>query len=221
MTIRHLLALLAAGLVTWAAAEAWAVQTVALRDYREAQAAAAELRLLSFDAYTEFAMQNGLQFVRVRVGCFSDRAAADAMSTALAAAVVREAAVVEFTAGAPVRGCATVTVGFMKPSNWEPLNEPGGVPAFAVQVAGNEARVLHDGERWRVLQGAAPIPEAKAPPSAKFREVVRGGVRFVAQVVGAEEVVICPGRLVGQVGEVAIVDQVERVVACAFAEGAP
>ncbi|HRN18109.1 MAG TPA: hypothetical protein PLU66_03410, partial [Trueperaceae bacterium] len=67
------------------------------------------------------------------------------MASVLAGKIVSEAAVVEFTSGAPAHACATSTVGFVKPGEWEPLTEPGAVPAFAVKVAGREARVVHDG----------------------------------------------------------------------------
>jgi len=200
---------------------AWAVQTVALRDYREAQAAAAELRVRDFDAYTEFAMQDGLQFVRVRVGCFTSRAAAEAMADALRERVTNEAAVVEYTPGAPARACATSTVGFMKPSEWEPVREPGAIPAFNVKVSGLGARVMHDGSRWRVEQGYGPIPLRGELPTAEFTEAVRGGVRFVAEIVEGHSYVICPGRLLAQVGEVAIVEQGELLVACDFRSEAP
>lgn len=205
----------------WAAAEAWAVQTVALRDYREAQLVVEDLRQRSFDAYTEFAMQDGLQFVRVRLGCFTDRAAAEAMAAALAPRVVREAAVVEFTRGALVHACTSSVVGFRKPAEWGPVNDPGAVPAFAVKVAGRDARVVHDGTRWRVIQGVGPIPPLAGPSTARFEEVVQGGVHFVAQRVGDARYVICPGRLLTHVGNVAIVEQGDLLVACEFAEETP
>ncbi|MDT3681955.1 MAG: SPOR domain-containing protein [Trueperaceae bacterium] len=221
MIARAAITLLLMASATLATAQAWAVQTVALRDYREAQAAAQELRDRSFDAYTEFAMQDGLQFVRVRIGCYTDRAAAEAMASVLAGKIVSEAAVVEFTSGAPAHACATSTVGFVKPGEWEPLTEPGAVPAFAVKVAGREARVVHDGTRWRVLQGLGPIPEAAAEPAGEFQELVRGGVRFVAQKLGSKEYVVCPGRLLAHVGKVAIVEQGDLLVACEFTEETP
>ncbi len=215
------LALLLLASLTWAAAEAWAVQTVALRDYREAQIAAEELRDRAFDAYTEFAMQDGLQFVRVRIGCFTDREAAEAMAAVLIRNVVSDAAVVEFTSGAPAHACATSTVGFVKPAEWEPVNEPGAIPAFNVKVAGREARVVHDGTRWRVMQGHGSIPALAGAATTQFTEVVRGGVRFVAQKIGSKDYVLCPGRLLANVGHVAIVEQGDLLVACEFEEETP
>ena len=197
------------------------MQTVALRDYREAQAAAAELRVRDFDAYTEFAMQDGMQFVRVRVGCFMSREAAEAMADALRERVTKEAAVVEYTVGGPARACATSTIGFVKPSEWEPVREPGALPAFNVKVSGLGARVMHDGNRWRLEQGYGPIPLLGEQPSAEFTEAVRGGVRFVAEVVEGHAYIICPGRLLAQVGEVAIVEQGDLLVACDFKSEAP
>lgn len=221
MNLRALAALALLATLGWSGAEAWAVQTVALRDYRQAQLAAEDLRERSFDAYTEFAMQDGLQFVRVRVGCFTDRAAAEAMAAAIAPSIVKEAAAVEFTSGALARACATRTVGFVKPAEWEPINDPGAVPAFQVKVAGQDARVVHDGTRWRVIQGLGPIPLLTAADGPRFGDVVRAGKRFVAQFDGARPIVICPGRLLAQVGNVAIVEDGDLLVACEFDEETP
>jgi len=209
-------------LASWAAAaDAWTVQTVALRDYREAQVVVEDLVDRSFDAYTEFAMQDGLQFVRVRVGCYTDRAAAEAMAAALVRTVVKEAAVVELTPGALVHACASSVVGFLKPSEWQPVNDAGSVPAFNVKVAGSDARVVHDGTRWRVIQGLGPIPQLTVTPTVRFEEVRLGGVPFVAKVVGATRYVVCPGKLLTSVGAVAIVEQGDLLVSCEFVEAAP
>src|SRR5690606_6641598 len=85
------------------AQEQWAVQVVALRDFREAQSTAADLRLLGLDAYTEFAMLNSQQWVRVRIGCFGSREAADAMAEALRTRITADAQAVE-------RGNATTSL---------------------------------------------------------------------------------------------------------------
>ncbi|HRN18110.1 MAG TPA: hypothetical protein PLU66_03415, partial [Trueperaceae bacterium] len=66
-----------------------------------------------------------------------------------------------------------------------------------------------------------PIPEAAAEPAGEFQELVRGGVRFVAQKLGSKEYVVCPGRLLAHVGKVAIVEQGDLLVACEFTEETP
>lgn len=203
------------------APDGWAVQTVALRDYREAQSVAEDLRARSLDAYTEFAMQDGLQFVRVRIGCYTDRAAAESMAAALRSSIVSEAVVVELSPGALVHACARSEVGFLKPSEWEPVNDPGAVPAFKVKVAGSDARVVHDGTRWRVIQGLGPIPLLSVSAEARFKPLMLGGVPFVAQQFGSTSYVVCPGKLLTSVGKVAIVEQGDLLVACDFQEELP
>lgn len=199
------------------AAGFWSVQTVALRDLREAQSTAAALKQRGFDAYTEFAMDAGLQFVRVRVGCFVDRAAAESMVFALRGRITDTAAVVEATPGAPVAGCVSMSVGFLKPAMWDEVASPGLAPAFKVQVAGIEAHVAHTGVTWRVLQdGEAVPPVDPALPTARFSQTEVAGVRLVSLMTPAGSVILCPGVLVTSVGNVAITEQGEALVACSL-----
>lgn len=198
------------------AEQLWTVQTVALRDFREAQGTADALKAHGFDAYTEFAMDAGLQFVRVRVGCFGSREAAEAMADALRGRVTDAAAPVELSPGAPVAGCVRMVVGFLKPFTWDEVAQPGTVPAFRVQVAGVDAHVVHTGARWRVLQGDEAVPTIDpAAPTARFSQQVLGGVAFV-RLDGARPTLLCPGTLLTSVGEVAISEQGEALVACSL-----
>ncbi|HZJ08443.1 MAG TPA: SPOR domain-containing protein [Trueperaceae bacterium] len=125
------------------AQERWAVQVVALRDYREAQAAADDLRTLGFEAYTEFAMLDAQQWVRVRVGCFASREAADAMAEALRARITAQAQAVELSPGAKLSGCTQEVVGFLNAYGWRLVDDDGPV-TFSVTVAGVPATVAHD-----------------------------------------------------------------------------
>jgi hypothetical protein len=148
--------LLASWLVVVAMAQdgGWAVQTVALRDLREAERAAAHLRAAGFPAFTEFVMADGLQYVRVRVGCWSIRPAAEAVAELLLGGHAREAVVVPHGPGSP-DACVDLDVGFITPASWSPLFGPGEAPTFRVELAGHVAHIRHDGERWSVLQGEA------------------------------------------------------------------
>jgi len=199
-------------------AQSWAVQTVAVRDFREARLAAQQLSQLGFDAYTEFTMHQGLQFVRVRVGCFATREAAEAMTLLLAGRVTQQAEVVEFTPGAPVLGCVEKEVGFLHGYDWRLLRtgEPEvSAPLFGVTVAGVEARLAHDGQRWLVLQGEAEAPLVN--PNLRrvdFDQVFVAGAGGVALQSLPGPVIICPGRLIAQVGEWAIIDRPGAVIAC-------
>jgi hypothetical protein len=198
-----------------AGADAWTIQTVAIRDFREAQAIAADLRDQGFPSYTEFSMSAGQQWVRVRVGCWQGRDGADGMVEVLRGLVTREAVAVPVTAGAPVT-CIDVDVGFIKPARYEPLHLAGELPTYRVEVADHVAYVRHDGQRWLVVQGVDPPLPAPAPdPTALFRAgEIRGFAVVFVDGAGAPEVV-CPGRLVGQVGHVAVVEWANAIVACA------
>lgn len=203
-----------------AAQQDWAVQVVALRDYREAQAAGAQLQGLGFPAYLEFAMNEGQQFVRVRVGCFTSRDAADAMAAALRGHVTADAQPVELSPGAAVPGCIDESVGFLSGYDWQLVDGTGPV-AFGVSVAGVPATVVHDGERWRMVQQGEPTPgvsPAAGPGTVVQRSV--GGADFAVLESDGADVVLCPGELVAQVGGVAIVERGDVMVACRWLPGA-
>src|SRR5690606_9689490 len=130
----------------------WTVQVVALRDFREAQAAVTELRVLEFDAYSEFAMSDGQEDVRVRAACFAGREGAEALAAVMRGRITAEAEAVELSPRAPVSGCVEEEVGFLNSYDWELMSQPSSVPSFRVVLSGIVARLVHDGRRWRVLQ---------------------------------------------------------------------
>lgn len=194
----------------------WSVQVVALRDYREAQAAATELRVLEFDAYTEFAMLDGQQYVRVRVGCFTTRDAAEAAAAVMRGRVTADAEAVEATDSAPVVGCVHEEIGFLNSYDWELMSRPGEVPVFSVTVAGVPARLTHDGRRWSVLQGrgSGEQPAGADPSNARFVQRQVAGSPFATLDSLPGPVLLCSGRLVASVADVAIVARGDAVVAC-------
>lgn len=201
------------------AQERWAVQVVALRDFREAQSAAAELRTLGFDAYTEFAMLDSQQWVRVRIGCFTTREAADAMAAALRGRITADAQAAEFNTGAGGAGCTEETIGFINDYQWRLLSDDGPV-TFEVTVAGVPAVVAHDGTRWHVLQADAQLEDDALPLTAERFEARRvAGVDFVRLRSEGGDVVVCPGELVASIGAVAIVKRGDHVLACRLASG--
>jgi hypothetical protein len=213
------LLLLALGL-PWASAQsgAWTVQTVALRDLRQADTVVAQLRNLGFDAYDEFGMSDGKQFVRVRVGCYTDRAAAQAAATALAKHVTEQAVPTELSVGAKPDRCILEDVGFLKPAAWKRVEAANGLPTFRVRIAGRSADVVFDGAGWRVFQdGAARPVTAAVTGSASFVVAHPGGVPWVAEEVPSGTRLLCPGTLIGHAGQAAIVERAGEVVACSFA----
>lgn len=214
---RRLLALALVTLGNVALAQAWTVQTVALRDLRDARSVVDDLRSFDLDAYTEFAMNDGQQFVRVRIGCFVSREGAEALAAVLRGRVTADAAAVELTSGAPVMGCVRVDVGFRKPYEWEAVEGAGALPAFRVVVAGVPARIVHDGSRWAVLQGDGAVPSRDPQAAtATFDRVVLGGVPLVRWHGEDGAVVLCPGEVIGSVGDVAIVELGDLVMACSL-----
>jgi hypothetical protein len=198
------------------------VQTVAFRDLRDANAEVAILRSLGLPAYTEFTMAAGLQYVRVRVGCYDTRAGAEAWATLLRGAITRDAVAMPVEAVLPDEvPCIATDVGFRKPGSWSLVSAAGDLPTFRVEVGGQVAFLRHDGEAWRLWQAVAPEPAA-APPWCRLDLQVRVGSIAGCRSRGRSRPVrLCPGRLIATAGPVAIVDGGEAVIACRVLEARP
>lgn len=201
---------------------AWSVQTVALRDLREANDEVARLGGLGLAAYTEFIMLDGLQYVRVRIGCF-DRENAERWAALLRASVTSEAVALPLD-GLPPEGvaCVAADVGFRKPAAWTLVSRPDEQPTFRVEIAGHVAYLRYDGAGWRLWQAIAPPPEpVVAAPTAGLGTAGRGSGAVRPATLGGQDIVrhavwgaLCPGRLVATIGDVGIVDQGDAIVAC-------
>ena len=191
----------------------WTVQTVAVRDLREANAEVERLRGLGLAAYTEFTMLDGMQFVRVRVGCF-DRETAERWAGLLQGAITREAVAMPVSGALPTDvPCVVADVGFRKPASWSLVSGAGDQPTFRVEVGGYPAFLRYDGTGWRLWQAIAPAPEPIGPSA--FETSVRVGSVAGQPVVrdllwGA----LCPGRLLASIDDVGIADQGDAIVAC-------
>lgn len=221
--MRALVALLLswAGAVAAAQSGGWTLQTIAVRDLRDANVEAERLQAVGLAAYTEFAMSGGLQFVRVRAGCFDTREAAEAWGGVVRGAVVREAVAVPIEGPLPGHvPCVVVDVGFRKPASWSLVSAPGEQPTFQVEVAGHVAYLRHDGSGWRVYQAVAPVPEGAplVPAASGLRQDTLAGHPVVRTLGGAA---LCPGSLLATAGAVAIVDRGDAVVACHVAPDWP
>ena len=195
-----------------AAADGWTIQTVALRDLRDASATAEDLEQFGLDAYTEFAMWEGEQFVRVRFGCFATREAAAELARQLDGRVVDSAVPVERTPGAPAIGCVEELTGFLKPDEWRQAAD--GAPAFEVTMAGTTAVIQHNGLRWRIVQDEEALPPFVAPATPRFRQGRLLDIPVVELEDAGRSFVVCPGRLLAEAGDVAIVERDDRVVSC-------
>ncbi len=213
---------IATALTAWLASAAfaqggsWTVQTVALRDLRQADTVVAQLKNLGFDAYDEFAMNDGKQFVRVRVGCYSDRAAAQAAATALTTHVTEQAVPAPISPGARVDRCVREEVGFLKPATWNRVDAGDGLPTFHVRVAGRSADLVFDGSRWVVVQDGSARPITAVASSAVFVSAHPGDVTWAAEELPGGTRLLCPGTLIGHAGKAAIVERAGEVVACSF-----
>ncbi len=203
---------------TWGVAQdAWTVQTVALRDLRDAESRAAMLADLGLPAYTEFTMRAGLQYVRVRIGCFSAREVAEAWADVLEQAVVDEAVAVPIDGQPPTGiGCVTTDIGFRKPSRWELVSGPREQPTFEVVIDGSAAYLRYETDHWRMWQSVAPDGLVAETPTVV---ATRLAGRSVVRVVNGPA--LCPGRLLGASGEVAIVEIGDLVAACHRASATP
>lgn len=195
-----------------ATAAGWTIQTVALRDFRDAQTTVDDLRGFGLDAYSEFAMWEGEQFVRVRFGCFFSREIAEEMAVRVRTSFIDDAVPVERTPGAPTDGCLEEGTGFLKPANWRQLGE--GVPAFEVMVGETTAVVRHTGRRWRVSQADEPLPPLGPPSEPRFSQGLLLDIAVVETVRGEFSLVVCPGRMLAEIGDVVIVDRGDRIVSC-------
>jgi hypothetical protein len=199
------------------AQEAWTVQTVALRDLREAESRAAILGNLGLPAYTEFTMNDGLQFVRVRIGCFSTREVAEAWADVLQGAIVDEAVAVPIE-GRPPAGvaCVVADIGFRKPSDWSLVSGDHEQATFLVVIDGSSAYLRYEADHWRMWQSVAPEGLAALPPSVVGTRLAG---RSVVRIVDGPA--LCPGRLLAASGEVAIVEIGDFVAACHRASAPP
>ncbi|MDZ7800711.1 MAG: SPOR domain-containing protein [Trueperaceae bacterium] len=209
-------ALLLAG-TAWA--QTWTVQTVALRDYQEARAVAADLERMEFDAYTEFAMNEGRQYTRVRVGCYHARRDAEALAELLRTRATDEAVAVSRTPGAPAAGCVRRNVGFRAPESYhQPI--PGSA-TFVVDVGDMRGMIRFRDGRWELLQ--EPAAQALAPTrpgaSTRFAQVADADPAFVRVREERDTWIVCPGRMLAQVARAAIVEQGGVVVACIWTPG--
>lgn len=197
--------------VAWA--ESWSVQTVALRDPGNADEVAAALLARGFDAYTEGVTRRGERFWRVRVGCYDQRDAAEALASLLRDWVGRAGVVVPRSAGADARACVHEEVGFVAPGGWR--QRAPGTPSFEVAVDGVHGVIRYQGGRWQVLQ--APATEAIDPREASdhgFAQAAGTPRPFVSHAHRDGRLLLCPGTLLAEAGDAAIVERDGRVLAC-------
>lgn len=210
--------LLAAGT---AAAQQWTVQLAAYQDYRQATSQIAELLELGFDAYSEFAMQEGEQYSRVRIGCFETREAAVSFARDLRGRVTADAVAQPIGSLSGPRACVQWDTGFVKPARWRTLRSGTDI-VFRVERGGQVGYLQHDGAAWRFDRSLPSEPGTAAPDGARFRQVEAGGVGLVqVRLSDGTPLNVCGGRLLWQHGYIAVVERSSTVIACVVNETFP
>ncbi len=215
MNFKLVRAVVAAGLLTLAAtgqAQSWTVQTVALQNYGEALAVSDQLKALDYDAYVDFGLYEGQQFVRVRVGCFEDQASAAFLASRLVGNVTAEAVAVPLEASPPTAACVRRVVGFETPASWDVLTTAAPGISFWVEVLGQRRFITFTGTAWRVAQteeelaGLTASPTSDSPLNSSPSEpaFVQDASRVLCNV-GGRSVTVTAGELLWQGGAWAVV----------------
>lgn len=200
----------------------WTVQTVALRDHTQAQQAAASLQDLGFPAYIEFSMNDGYQYSRVRVGCFTARDGARALAEVLRSGVTKDAVVVEASNEfyASGRACTEFQTGFVKPGAWTFLGTNGELAVFEVVIGSSTAYVAHNGETWGVMQpgevDVAAIEDATVPRSWREESVPGSPQAIIMKQIENSWWYTCRGSLLGVFRDIAFVETNRSVVSCSY-----
>jgi hypothetical protein len=198
-------------------AQQWTIQTVAFRDYRDAQAAVQQLQALGFEAYVEFSNgSDGLQYARVRVGCFDSQETADLSVQHLIGVYTKEAVSVPLSAGAPVPYCIRREVGFVTPATWYTYFTTATEATFMVVVQEKQAFLKHDGTTWQLGQNLSEVGVATVPPSVGtsgyFSEVAASPF---PQILYRSDItlLVSQGKLLWQKANVALVQEDDVIAA--------
>jgi SPOR domain len=198
-------------------AQEWTIQTVAFRDYRDAQAAVQQLQALGFEAYVEFSNgSDGLQYARVRVGCFDSQETADLTVQHLIGVYTKEAVSVPLSAGAPVPYCIRREVGFIMPTRWYTYFTTATEATFMVDLQGKQAFLKHDGATWQMGQNLSELGITAVPPSVGtsgyFSEVAASPF---PQILYRSDIslLISQGKLLWQQANVVLVQENDMIVA--------
>jgi hypothetical protein len=202
--------------VAWG--QSWTIQTAAFQDYRQARAQVDELNDLGFDAYSEFVMQDGRQFARVRLGCFTTREAAVSFAADLRDRLTGEAVAQPLTPGATPRACVRWDPGFVKPAVWRVVRQGSDI-VFRVELGGHVGYLRHDGTSWSFGHSLPAGPSSAAGEAARFRAARTAGADLVqARLADGSWAHACSGRLLWQLGGAAVVERPDSVIACVVDE---
>lgn len=214
--------ILLGSIVAFADGPWWTVQTVALRDYRQAQDTVVNLQQKGFPAYVEFAMNDGNQYSRVRVGCFTERDGARALAEVLRSGVTKDAVVVEASTEFrnSGRACTEFQTGFLKPATWEYVGNNTEYAVFEVNIGDITAFVTHNGEAWSIMQAGEEIGDVSsaATTASNWNERTLPGITqaLIMKRLDGSWWYTCRGNLLGVFRDVAFVETSRAVVSCRY-----
>ena len=206
-------------LVSAGAQEAWTIQTGAFRDPAEASAHARSLERLGFNVYREAVSLGSDAYLRVRAGCFLDKAAAEAVALTLRR-ILGEGDVAPLSPNAPALPCAAFETGFRAPERWRVVSRTPEAVLFQVELENHRGYVAFETSagastgRWRVLQeGERARWDSGQNPGARggtedlrslpFRVSAQDGL-LQARTLGGEVLVVGAGKLLWQGDRVAV-----------------
>lgn len=197
-----------------AAPERWTIQTVALRDYEEAAAVAESLSTLGYQAYTEFAMNNGSQYTRVRIGCFETRDGAERMATHLRGAITASAVPQHLSPETTLLHCSDSEVGFFKPDSWSIVYAGNTAIVFQVEILDHRGFVEHKNGTWHLRLESKYQELLSSEPIGPFSQKLIEGKPLVFAHLSEGVSAVCPGLLLWHTQDTAIVDDGDAIVSC-------
>ncbi len=130
--------------------QTWTIQIASFYDFRLAQRSLDRLVSAGFDSYSEFFMEEGSQFVRVRVGCFESREAAQNFLDTMNSMGQINAYITQNTNSS--NNCINRSVGFITPEKWGTYRLNNDNIVFWVNISGLTAFISNSASGWQISQ---------------------------------------------------------------------
>ena len=200
----------------------WTLQTLAVPDTTVAYSLQTQLAAQGFDTYVESTYKNDQYYLRVRLGCFSNKDVAQEFADHVSAVTAREMVVLPFTNGSSPQICVQNDLGFLTTNlagYWGLQEQRGAFVTFWVYVANQYAYMTFNSHDWLIYQ--RPEEMAAAQPSyyqqptyttQQFRQSERLGLPCVEVMLpSGQTIVLTTGRLVWQFGNSAVIQNGDGV----------
>ncbi len=194
-----------------AQAQTWTIQTASFRDYRLAQRSLDRLLKAGFDAYSEFYMDQGKQLVRVRVGCFENRDAAENFLNKMNSMGQISAYIIPHSLAG--KSCIKRNIGFIAPENWGTYQIDNKKIIFWVSISDITAFIAHTNLGWQVSQtGSDLLSDSQASPIQHyFAQNSEFGAIYVV-LPNRKPYKLTTGKLLWQSGASAVILEDDTVV---------